>query len=260
MNDRADVLIGVDGCPKGWVAASMRVDGVGGVNVRMVPRFTDLAEDENGARPAAIAVDMPIGLPARIVGAGRGPEQAVRPLLGARKSSVFSIPSRDAVMAETGPFADGKAIAAAHQRVCAVARATSSPPKGISRQSFHILDKIQEVDAALRADSQLAAVTIEVHPEVAFWRMNKGVALLHGKKIKGRTNPAGLTERRELLLAAGLPEQAVMARPPRGAGYDDLIDALAGLCIAIRHHQGLTQPFPDPLECDEYGLPVAIWA
>lgn len=260
MRTGADILIGVDGCPAGWVATAMRADGAGGVSVRVVQRFTDLAEDESGVRPSVIAVDMPIGLPARIVGAGRGPEQAVRPLLGARKSSVFSIPSREAVMAELGPFADETAMYAAHQRVCQVARASSTPPRGVSIQAFHIFPKIREIDAALRADHALANVTIEVHPEVAFWRLNNGIALLHGKKIRGRINPAGLDERRALLLSAGLPPEVVMAKPPRGAGSDDLIDALASLSMAVRHHQGMTRPFPNPPERDDHGLPVAIWA
>jgi threonine dehydratase len=256
----SDILIGVDGCSTGWIAASMRADGVGGIAVRVVPRFADLAMGMDGAHPSIIAVDMPIGLPAQIVGAGRGPEQAVRQLLGARKSSVFAIPSRRAVEAEPGPFSDPASMYAAHQRVCEIARATSHPPKGASIQAFHIFPKIREVDLALRSNKQLAASTIEVHPEVAFWRLNNETALAHAKKIKGVVNPEGLAERRALLIAAGLAHDAVMANPPRGAKLDDLIDALACLCIAFRYYQGSARPFPDPPQLDEHGLRVAIWA
>jgi predicted RNase H-like nuclease len=48
--------------------------------------------------------------------------------------------------------------------------------------------------------------------------------------------------------------------PPKGAGPDDLLDALACAYIAQRLRDGLAQPFPDPPERDAYGLPMAIWA
>ncbi|TMJ46195.1 MAG: DUF429 domain-containing protein, partial [Alphaproteobacteria bacterium] len=84
-------LAGVDGCPAGWVSALVRPAGEE-VRVRVVPRFADV-KDAPGA-PGIIAVDVPIGLPQRIGVGGRGPEAAVRKLLGARQSSVFSVPAR----------------------------------------------------------------------------------------------------------------------------------------------------------------------
>ena len=54
--------------------------------------FAALLADAPGE--AAIAVDMPIGLPDRTGAGGRGPEALVRRHLGARQSSVFAIPSR----------------------------------------------------------------------------------------------------------------------------------------------------------------------
>jgi predicted RNase H-like nuclease len=72
-------VAGVDGCRNGWVVALIRVDG-GQARVRRVDRFSDieaLPEDPN-----IIAVDIPIGLPDRIGAGGRGPEHAVRRLLG----------------------------------------------------------------------------------------------------------------------------------------------------------------------------------
>src|SRR5690348_8874220 len=93
-------LVGLDGCRAGWVAAFVRPDGDDaqpGVVVRIVPHFADaLAAPE---APAIVAVDMPIGLPDRIGPGGRGPERAIRPLLGMRQSSVFSVPPRAAIFA-----------------------------------------------------------------------------------------------------------------------------------------------------------------
>src|SRR4051812_4525703 len=91
-------VAGVDGCPRGWIA----VVGAAGDSLRVedlrVEVHSTLA-DLLAAHPSltAIAVDMPIGLPDRIGPGGRGPEAALRPHLGMRQSSVFSVPSRRAV-------------------------------------------------------------------------------------------------------------------------------------------------------------------
>ena len=100
----------------------------------------------------------------------------------------------------------------------------------------------------------------EVHPEVAFWRLNGGRALSEPKKVKGRCYEPGLALRRRLLVEAGLAFAAVNGTPPQGAGADDLIDALACAAIARRIHAGLATPFPDLPERDAFGLPMAIWA
>jgi predicted RNase H-like nuclease len=52
----------------------------------------------------------------------------------------------------------------------------------------------------------------------------------------------------------------VNGAPPKGAGPDDLLDALACAAIARRIQAGVARPFPDPLERDGCGLPMAIWA
>jgi predicted RNase H-like nuclease len=237
-------LAGVDGCAGGWIAAFVRPQG-GEASVRIVARFADvLAAPE---RPAIVAVDMPIGLPERVGAGGRAAENSVRPLLGARQSSVFSVPSRAAI------------YAAGYGEACRVAQLTSEPPRKVSKQLFNIALKIREVDDALRADPDAGRV-FEVHPELAFWRLNGERALTEPKKVKSRPYEPGLALRRGLLIAAGLPESAVNTMPPRGAAADDLLDALACAAIARRIHAGLAQPFPNPPPRDAFGLAMAIWA
>lgn len=238
-------LAGVDGCRNAWIAAFLRPAG-DELRVRVLPRFADvLAAPET---PAVVAVDIPIGLPDRIGPGGRGPERAVRALLGARQSSVFSVPARAAIEA------------ADYRAACGAARASSEPPRAVSKQLFMIAPKIREVDALLREHPALAARVHESHPEVAFWRLNGGRALAEPKKVKGTPYPPGLALRRALLVAAGLPAAVVEAKPPRGAGPDDLLDALACATVARRLHAGLARPFPDPPGRDAFGLPIAIWA
>src|SRR5262249_26695135 len=157
-------------------------------------------------------------------------------LLGARQSSVFSVPSRAALAAGD------------YRQACEIALATSDPPRKVSKQLFMLAPKIREVDACLRQDATLAARVFEVHPEVAFWRLNQGHALDQAKKVKGRCHAPGLLLRRRLLIESGLPVDAVNAPPPAGAGADDLLDALACAAIARRILAGIAEPFPDPPE------------
>jgi predicted RNase H-like nuclease len=238
-------LAGADGCPLGWVVAFAR-PVADEVHVRIVPRFADVLVAPEA--PAVIAVDIPIGLPARVGYGGRAAENAVRPLLGARQSSVFSVPSRAALAAQD------------YREACLVALATSEPPRKVSKQLFMIAPKIREVDACLLADAAARARVFEVHPELAFWRLNGGRALDEPKKMKGKRYEPGLLLRRRLLVDAGLPPAIVNSAPPKGAGADDLLDALACVAIARRIHAGTARPFPDPPERDEFGLPMAIWA
>lgn len=238
-------LAGIDGCPSGWIVAFARAD-LSEVRLRLAARFTDVPAAPEA--PAVIAIDVPIGLPERAGYGGRVAENAVRPLLGARQSSVFSVPSRAAIAAQD------------YREACRIALATSEPPRKVSKQLFMLTPKIREVDAALRADATLSQRVFEVHPEVAFWRLNGETALSEPKKVKGRPHEPGLALRRCLLIKAGLPAAAVDASPPKGAGPDDLIDALACAAIARRIYTGEARPFPDPPERDAFDLLMAIWA
>lgn len=236
---------GVDGCPAGWMAAFIRA-GQDGARVRVVRQFADIFSAPEA--PAVVAVDMPIGLPERAGPGGRAAENAVRPLLGERQSSVFSVPARAAIYAED------------YREACRLALANSEPPRKVSKQLFNIAPKIREVDGFLRGNPTHAPRVFEVHPELAFWRFNGGRSLSEPKKVKSRPYAPGLALRRELLVAAGVSMEAVNIAPPNGADADDVLDALACAEIARRIHLGAAKPFPDPPGRDAFGLPMAIWA
>jgi predicted RNase H-like nuclease len=161
---------------------------------------------------------------------------------------VFSVPARAAI------------YAADYGAACLAAQASSDPPRKVSKQLFNIAAKIREVDETLRGDPRLVERVREVHPELAFWRLNGGQPLTEPKKVKSRCYEPGLKLRRALLIAAGLPAAAVNAAPPRGAGPDDLLDGLACAAVARRLHSHTARPFPDPPPRDAFGLPMAISA
>jgi len=248
-------VAGVDGCKAGWVAVVLRRGGT--PEVRVYGAFGQVMDDLPD--DAVVAVDMPIGLPDRIGPNGRGPERLVRARLGERQSSVFSIPSRSAVYAETADFSTIENWYAAHRRASDVALATSEPPRKISIQAFGIFSKIRELDTLLRSHATLARRVIESHPEAAFWRFDGERPMQLPKKVKGRVNPAGMEERRDLLTRCGLDPALLRAPPPRGAGEDDVLDAAAVMLVAARHALGVAIPFPDPPLRDACGLPIAIW-
>jgi predicted RNase H-like nuclease len=247
------VLAGVDGCPGGWIAA---IEDSRGVRTRTFVRFADLAATLGD--DALIAVDMPIGLPDHCFG-GRGPEQLVRPLLGGRQSSVFSIPSRDAVYACTDADAATDWYGA-HRRCCDVARQTSTPPRAVAIQGFGLFRKIREVDTYLRAEPGRPERIVESHPELAFWRLNGRRPLVEPKKVKGAPYGPGLAERAALLAADGFGPSILEAlpSPTLGAARDDLLDACAMLTVARRVAAGTVESFPPDPPRDRFGLPIAI--
>lgn len=248
-------LAGVDGCKAGWIVVHRELDKPPSVSV--FRSFQALLE---ALTDATIAVDMPIGLPDFSGKGGRGPEALVRPLLKARQSSVFAIPSRAALYADTSDFTTIEAWHAAHRRVNAVAMETSEPPRGVSIQAFGIFSKIREIDSLLIARPELRHRVYESHPEVAFCRLNGGTAMSLPKKIKGAVNAAGMEERKALLCRHGYEKTFLDQAPPRGAASDDFLDAAAMMLIAGRIVSGEARPSPDPPLTDRFGIPIAIWA
>ncbi|WP_420334529.1 DUF429 domain-containing protein [Roseibium sp.] len=245
MPENAGIWVaGVDGCKSGWVAVLRNLEEPAGLRLAVFPDFDGLL----GYDPflSIIAVDMPIGLPDMISPAGRGPEKAARRHLGERQSSVFSVPSRAAVY-ETD-----------YRQACETAQRTSEPPRKVSKQCFYLFPKIREIDALMTPE--LEDRVFEVHPELAFWRLNGESEMQVPKKVKSRANSAGLDQRRDLLVSKGLPASFLDQQPPKGCGRDDLLDAAANSLIAERCLNGTAKPFPDPFRRDERGLRMAIWA
>lgn len=244
-------VAGVDGCPAGWIACLLERGDPARAEIRLYPHIADLIGVDD--HPVATAIDMPIGLPDRIGSGGRGPERLVRPLLGERQSSVFSIPSRSAVHA-----GEGMDDRSGHAAACRAALETSEPPKKVSKQGFHLFPKIRELDRALIGP--VSERVFESHPEVAFAVLAGGRAMSLPKKVKNRPNPPGLDERRALLVGLGFAPELVAGPPPRGAGPDDLLDACVLALVAARIVRGEARVWPEVPTRDGRGLEIAIRA
>lgn len=240
-------IVGVDGCKGGWISVAFMSDDIGKAQAKPFAHFAELVA---AFEPdSIIAVDTPIGLPDRSVRGGRAPDWAAREFLGPRRASVFPVPSRRAIYAFEQGFA----------QACAIARATSDPPKAPSMQAFSIFPRIQQIDLMLRRDPALRRRVFEAHPEVSFALMNGGASMPR-KKVKGRVHEQGMRLRKELLAEQGFALGFLETKPPRGAALDDFYDACACAWSGRRILTRERRVFPAEPGDDAEGLPVAIWA
>ena len=241
------LVAGADGCPPGWAVVLKDISGQKPSELMVLPDMKSLLG--LAKMPALIGVDMPIGLPDRVGPGGRRPEVELRALLGERRSSVFSMPSRSAVYADS------------FEAACEASLATSEPPRKISIQAFHLFLKVRELDVLLCADLGLVTIMRETHPEGAFMVMNNHQPLSEPKKIKSAINHPGIDQRKKLLSeVAGFSEDFLATKPPKGVGIDDFMDACACAWVAEKLARGTAICFPQKAERDSFGIPMAIWA
>lgn len=225
--------IGVDGCRAGWLAVRLSERGREG---RVFGSVAELDEAWGGPT-TLILIDIPIGLPDHT--SFRACDAAARKLLGRRSTSVFNPPTRAALCAAS--YAEAADL---NEEACG---------KRLSKQTWHIMPKIAEVDRLLRAEPTLQDRIREAHPEALFQALNGSQPLSHRKK-----DPRGALERRAVLEThlpdAGEVFEDIRGRiPRRHAAPDDVFDALAGAVTAFRFADVL-QTLPDRPERDSAGL------
>lgn len=230
----SEVVIGVDGCPGGWIAV---IWGGG----RAESKFFALGDfakiiDEDAAM---IAVDMPIGFPDHH---GRAADQEARRTLSPFGSRVFSVPCRDAVHAAN--WTEAIRINKLNSNGVSVTPVTNA-----------IRPRMQEVDCVMMPSLELRVR--EVHPEVTFFELNDRQPIAEKKKTK-----EGEWRRQELLRKQGFPVLDLDAQPYRKSlvGRDDIIDACAAAVSALRIVQGLAVHYPKEELRDRKGLLMRIHA
>ncbi len=237
LPDAAPLVAGVDGCRGGWAVVvapldTERADGPA-PELHLLPTIAPLLTAVRDGRLAAVAVDMPIGLPGA---AGRSSDRIARRRLGARGSSVFPTPPRVVLAADDWPSA------------LAAARAVTGA--GISIQAWNLVPRIRELDAAV--DPGVQDRVTEAHPESTF-------AELAGAPLASRKRTAEGRADRLRLLAHVLPDpSALLAGRPAGVAADDALDAAALVWTARRFVRGDALLLGDPDERDERGLRMIV--
>ncbi|HEX2021776.1 MAG TPA: DUF429 domain-containing protein [Candidatus Thermoplasmatota archaeon] len=216
-------VVGIDGCRAGWLAVRWGADGVeAAAHARLADALALPSE--------LVAIDMPIGLLDAPEPGGRACDREARRMLGKRGASVFSPLAREHLRAAR--FADAR---------------------GISLQSWNLRARIAELDDALAPAEQ--GRVVESHPELAFAALAGAPLLAPKRKAQGRGA--------RTMALRGIDDDpfAPLLRvgPPRGARWDDLLDACALAWTARRVADGRARRVPESPPVDARGLRMEIW-
>ncbi len=230
LNINEGLYLGVDGCKGGWITCVLdhgdlrmeRHDSIEAL-VKAYPEFD------------AFLIDMAIGLQSRTDQVR--PDKQARKELGPKASSIFPIPCRQAVYADTE-----EEQKLANLRVLG---------KSLAKQTVSIIPKIRELDEFLRKHPEYKNRILESHPEVAFARLKGSVVLTRKKEYTGFSERAGI-------LKKYLPEESLLGMRNQARQFecnpDDLLDAACLAVTAALSAKGMCETIPgnpEPEQDDE---------
>ena len=242
-------FVGVDGCRYGWF--SVGLDDGDEYEVKAFKTFRRLLD--HYAEACLVLVDIPIGLPKDGPGE-RACEPLARKVLRTRRSSVFPVPTRALVCKKV-------ANSMSYARTNELSKCMRC--KGISWQTYHIMDKIAEVDKVLRDRGVSATPPVrEVHPEVCFWALNNRQPMRFRKQKR-----EGERERLRVLqgiepLTQAIYDCATETYRRKQVARDDILDSLVAAVTAklgigcSDSYQLRTLPECPPNDCE--GLPMEM--
>ena len=196
-------------------------------------------------RPAAIAIDIPIGPPTQGV---RVADTVARGALKGRASTLFTTPSLAALeVARRNGFAS-------HGYPEALEANLGAQGKGMSQQAYGLSRKILEVHDWLAGGGLAEVPVIECHPEVSF--AVAGNPRNPAPVPQGKKSWEGMRRRIKMLHGAGIDVKYI--HDETGCiGADDLVDAAVCAWTARRYAAGNAVRFPlEPAPGDQ----SAIWA
>lgn len=230
------IFVGVDGCKGGWITA---IISNGELSLKKYSDFSKMVFDT--AQFDGMLVDMVIGLPSNIEQYEKRPDGIARKIVKPRTSTVFAVPTRQAVY----EFIKDKQKEAN----------LSAIGKGLSEQTIAIIPKMREVDEFLLSNEEYMNVIRESHPEVCFARLN-GEVLMTNKSEK-----EGITDRVQVLsrYLQGVSEEYVRTSAKKlGCKPDDILDAVCLAVTANLDAQGRTEIIPENPSTDEKGLKMQM--
>ena len=229
---------GLDGCRGGWVLCTL--DDAGEVAVELLTDVVVAVDRVRQGELALLGVDMPLALPATW---GRRADDEARRRLGPRRASLFPTPPRLLVEHH-------------HDHDAANAASRAATGRGLSIQTFHLLAKVAELQAALGpgdapVDRHLADRVVECHPESCF------VTLAGAPLTTAKRSAAGRSERLALLRPRVGDLTALLDHRPSGVAADDLLDAVAVAEAMARHRRGEALVLGGD-DLDARGLPMRL--
>lgn len=249
--------VGVDWAGGDWVFVKY---GSGAVEADVEPDIDSICSRFT-QQDLKIAFDVPIGLPSEEGSQFRDCDSRAREVIGyPRASSVFNAPAREAVIEQQEEEASYQSVSEKNKNVT---------NKGLSMQSYHIIDAIGQMDEYLNSEdgpplSQEDGTFgrwFESHPEVCF-RAFAGNELEHSK-----TSAAGFAERLDALEGQPAdierPEELVRDVCDDLAVHDnveinDVLDALVLAITAAGEEEELHRLPEENPPLDENNLPKEI--
>ena len=224
------LYLGVDGCRGGWITGVLDHGELRLERYQSVDEITEHYPDFD-----SFLIDMVIGLKERAE--QPRPDDLARQELGPRSSTVFPVPCRQAVYADTEE----------EQKSANIKILGKSLPK----QTVYIIPKIRELDEFLEANPEYRNRILESHPELDFARLNGAVVTSRKRQYEGLVERANILQRY-------LPSEAFSTLEQRAkelqCQQDDLLDAL---CLAVTgafQSMGMCETIPENPEQDSKGL------
>jgi len=241
------VFVGVDGCRAGWFAVFLAAENYQACEweTGLFSGFSSLVEfvKENfGQAEPLILIDIPIGL--KNGGSGeRLSDIKARKVLKARKSSIFPVPCREAIYAES------------YEKACEINKQLTG--KSISKQAWNITPGIRDVDTFLVKNELFRGKVKETAPEVCFQAFT-GSPMRYSKK-----NPEGFSERLQALknifqAADKIVNSALSRYRRKELAKDDILDALAAAVTAKMGMECGFEYLPWEPEKDSEGLNIQM--
>ena len=228
---------GVDGCKSGWFFFELDDNEY---RYGVFSNFGELISKVPSSKN--IFVDIPIGLPAANKPL-RSCDVEARKMLGSRRSCVFPAPIRE--------------VANSHKYEEANLLSKQLTGKGLSKQTYFILPKINDVDRVLLSGCHSDKNIREAHPELCFLSLSDGKPMKFNKK----TNEGFIERLNVLKIHWNMSEDIIMKaisefRNPRVA-KDDIVDALV-LAIVAYHPEDELISIPEETQPDKFGLPMEM--
>lgn len=228
------MYIGVDGCKGGWIAS---VYDRGSFEIKKYFSIEELVEANKNYNE--LLIDMVIGLQSNKDEVR--PDNAARALIPGRTSTIFAVPARQAVYADTR-----EQIREANKNALG---------KDLPAQAIAIIPKMRELDEFLQENPTHKNRLKESHPEVCFSRLNGSVVM--SRKADGE----GITERVGIIgqYMPEITEEYIYQEAKRfKCNADDIVDSIV-LCITANlTAQGKTDVIPETVQEDVTGLKMQM--